>query len=67
MDEAAEAEEVARLREDFPRYAIGVVTTYDRRHYVAQRRKPGPGPYTVMTGDLAELRDALGAGQPPSG
>ena len=61
MDEAAVAAELKRLRADFPAYSIGVVTTWDRIRYLGQRRQPGPGPHTVLTDDLAELRDALGA------
>jgi hypothetical protein len=67
MDESAAAEEVARLRADFPRYTIGIVTTLDRRRYIAQRRAPGPGPYAVLTDDLGELRDALSEGHRTSG
>ena len=66
-DEAAVAAELQQLREDFPRYAIGVVTAYDRMRYLGQRRQPGPGPHTVLTDDLAELRDALSAGHQPPG
>ena len=70
MDESDVAAELARLRRECPRYSIGIVTTGDRTRFLGQRRTPGPGPYTVLTDDLAELRDAMGAGQeqaPPAG
>jgi hypothetical protein len=70
MDEAEVAAELARLRRECPRYSIGIVTTGDRTRFIGQRRRPGPGPYTVLTDDLAELREALATGQeqgPPAG
>lgn len=63
MDDAEVSAELAKLRQDCPRYSIGIVMNLDRKRYLAQRRKPGPGPYTVLTDDLAELRDVLGEGQ----
>ncbi len=58
-DLAAAAAELEQLRRDFPRYAIGSVTTWGHTRYLGQRRQPGPGPHTVLTADLAELRAAL--------
>ncbi len=67
MDDAEVPAELAKLRQDCPRYSIGIVMNLDRKRYLAQRRAPGPGPYAVLTDDLAELRDALGAGPAPPG
>ena len=46
---------------DFPAYLIGTEAVGSGRRYVAVRREPGPGPgpHTVVTPDLAELRSAL--------
>ena len=48
-------------RRDFPRYRIDVELGVDRRRYVARRTQPGPGPHTLITSDLAELRTELGS------
>ena len=53
-------------RRDFPRYRIDVELTVHRPRYVARRIAPGPGPHTLITNDLAELRTELGTGRPPS-
>jgi hypothetical protein len=47
------------LRVDFPAYLIGTEAMHNGQRYVAVRRGPGPGPHTVVTPDLAELRSAL--------
>jgi hypothetical protein len=44
MDEADVAAELARLRRECPRYAIGILTTGDRTRFIGRRRLPGPGP-----------------------
>jgi hypothetical protein len=63
LQKAADAAtELEQLRRDFPRYAIGVVTSWDHSRYLAQRRRPGPGPHTVLTDDLTELRAELSQG-----
>lgn len=55
-----DAEREARLlRRDFPRCAIEIGYTPDGAKYTAQRKKPGPGPYIVVTGDPIELRSEL--------
>lgn len=54
------------IRREFPRYQIGVEPTTGGHRYVAQRLQPGPGPHTVVTRDLAELRTELAAIQQPS-
>ncbi|HUY49521.1 MAG TPA: helix-turn-helix transcriptional regulator [Streptosporangiaceae bacterium] len=46
-------------RRDFPHYQIDDVLIFDRRRYVARRTQPGPGPHTLVTNDLAELRAEL--------
>jgi DNA-binding XRE family transcriptional regulator len=52
-------------RRDFPRYLIHEELHYDRRRYVARRTQPGPGPHTLITSDLAELRAELTPASPP--
>ena len=47
------------LRADFPSYVIDTEAVVNGKRYVAVRRQPGPGPHTVVTPDLAELRAAL--------
>jgi hypothetical protein len=61
------AEREARLlRRDFPRYAIELGYTPAGARYSAQRKKPGPGPYAVVTEDPLELRSELsGETAPP--
>jgi hypothetical protein len=49
-------------RHDFPRYQIDMELTLDRPRYVARRTHPGPGPHTLITSDLTELRAELGTG-----
>ena len=63
LDPAATAPDLAGLqaaRRDFPRYQIDVEFTVERPRYVARRTHPGPGPHTLITSDLAELRAELG-------
>ena len=52
-------------RRDFPWYLIHEELHYDRRRYVARRTQPGPGPHTLITSDLAELRAELTPATPP--
>ena len=52
-------------RRDFPRYQIDAELTVYRRRYVARRIQPGPGPHTLITSNLDELRAELEAA--PSG
>jgi hypothetical protein len=52
--------DAARL--DFPGYQIDVELTPGRRRYVARRTQPGPGPHTLITSDLTELRAELSPG-----
>ena len=53
--------ELSSLRHDFPRYRISLYFTPGERYsFVAVRRAPGPGPHTVVTSDLDELRTELG-------
>src|ERR1039457_6274151 len=48
------------LRADFPAYKIWQEHTPGRARYVARRLRDGLNPDTVVTSDLAELRNALG-------
>ena len=52
-------------RRDFPRYHIEVEPAIDRRRYIARRAQPGPGPHTLITSDLTELRAELATSRPP--
>jgi hypothetical protein len=47
------------LQDEFPAYTIWRESAHGRRRYVACQRRRGPGPHTVITADLGELRDAL--------
>jgi hypothetical protein len=61
---AAQAE---RLSREFPRFAIWLEPADgDKVRYIARNRHPDVHPRTVVTSDLAELRDALSEGQPPA-
>ena len=62
LDPFTSTDELAGLeaaRRDFPRYQIDVELAVDRRRYVARRIQPGPGPHTLITSDLNELRAEL--------
>ena len=62
LDPAASATDLAALaaaRRDFPGYQIDVELTTERPRFVARRTRPGPGPHTLITSDLAELRAEL--------
>jgi O-methyltransferase involved in polyketide biosynthesis len=48
------------LRADFPAYKIWEEHTPGRARYVARSVRDGVNPHTVVTSDLAELRNALG-------
>jgi O-methyltransferase involved in polyketide biosynthesis len=48
------------LRADFPGYKIWQEHTPGRARYVARSLRDGLNPHTVVTSDLAELRDTLG-------
>jgi O-methyltransferase involved in polyketide biosynthesis len=50
---------------DFPQFRIWRAFTPHRTSYVARRVYPCPGPHTVVTADLAELRSVLSAAGPP--
>jgi hypothetical protein len=52
-------EVLSELGADFPSYVIDTEAVANGKRYVAVRRQPGPGPHTVVTPDLAELRAAL--------
>jgi len=52
-------EDIAALQAEFPAYQIWRESVRGRSRYVALRRAQGLGPYTVITPDISELRDAL--------
>jgi hypothetical protein len=62
---ATELADLAAARRDFPRYQIDVEPAVDRRRYIARRTQPGPGPHTLITSDLTELRTELATSQSP--
>jgi hypothetical protein len=69
LDPTRSATDLAALdaaRRDFPSYQIDVELTLERPRYVARRAHPGPGPHTLITSDLAELRTELGASRQAS-
>lgn len=54
-----------QVRRQFPQFAIWREVSLDRCRYIARALDLGTNPHTVITDDLAELRDALsGKGQP---
>jgi hypothetical protein len=59
--------ELACLREQFPGFRIWREETWGRAKYIARRQQAGLNPHTVVTGDLGELRAALGAAPAPPG
>ena len=62
LDPFTSTDELAGLeaaRRDFPRYQIDVELALARRRYVARRIQPGPGPHTLITSNLNELRAEL--------
>lgn len=66
LDDAATPAQQADLdaaRRDFPGYLIEVEATPGRHRYIARRVQPGPGPHTLVTSDLAELRVELSPAQ----
>ena len=60
----AELADLQTARRDFPRYQIDVDLALDRRRYIARRTQPGPGPHTLITSDLTELRAELASSHP---
>lgn len=59
--------ELACLREQFPGFRIWREETWGRTKYIARSQQAGLNPHTVVTGDLGELRTALGAAPEPPG
>ena len=69
LEEAATPAQRADLdavRLDFPGYWIELEPMPGRRRYIARRIQPGPGPHTLITSDLAELRAQLEPAQQPT-
>lgn len=55
---------LATLRREFPAFRVWEEAAGDRIRYVARALRLGTRPYSVVTGDLAELRAALAASAP---
>jgi hypothetical protein len=69
LEDAANPAQRADLdaaRRDFPGYRIEVEPVPGRRRFIARRTQPGPGPHTLVTSDLAELRAELSPTQEPT-
>jgi hypothetical protein len=47
------------LKRGFPGYAFDVAVSRGGFAYVARRRRPGNGPHTLVSADLAEIRAEL--------
>jgi hypothetical protein len=61
---APEPAEIAGVQQDFPQHRIWREIIGDRApRYVARARTLDTHPHTVITGDLGELRAALGGGR----
>ena len=58
----AVSEELAVLQAEFPVYKIWLEQTPGRVRYVAQSRLYDVNPHTVITDDMAELRETLQPG-----
>jgi O-methyltransferase involved in polyketide biosynthesis len=57
-------DDLTGLRADFPAYKIWQEHTPGRSRYVARSLRDGLNPHTVVTSDLAELRNALEPARP---
>lgn len=62
----AQRADLDAAQRDFPGYQIEVEPTPGRRRYIARRTQPGPGPHTLITSDLTELRTELSPFQQPA-
>jgi hypothetical protein len=63
---AAQRADLDAARRDFPRYRIEIEPTPGRLRFIARQIKPGPGPHTLITSDLTELRAELNPIDPPA-
>lgn len=64
-DHLPTAPELEKLQAELPDYRIWREVTGEHIRLVAVSRTPGARPHTVVTADMAELRDALrGAASP---
>lgn len=54
------------LGREFPQYLIWREPRPEGTRYVARSPRLGLNPYSVVTGDLAELRAALAGNNPPA-
>jgi S-adenosyl methyltransferase len=55
----ADSPSLRQIRREFPGFDIWQEAALDRTRFIAQARDLDTNPHTVITGDLAELRDAL--------
>ena len=62
----ADLAELGAARRDFPGYRIEVEPRPGRCRFVARRAQPGPGPHTLITSDLTELRAELDPARQPA-
>jgi len=51
--------ELEELQAEFPGYRIWRGVTGEHTRLIVAARTPGASPHTVVTADIAELRDAL--------
>ncbi len=66
MATPAQRADLDAARRDFPGYQIEIEPIPGRRRYIARRTQPGPGPHTLITSDLTELRAELSPTQQPT-
>jgi hypothetical protein len=67
IDDDRALAQLDRLSADFPAFAIWLEPMADNStRFVARNRHPDVHPRMVVTSDVAELRAALSAGQPPA-
>jgi hypothetical protein len=65
--DTGDQDELALISAGFPAFSVWRQVLYDRTLYTAQARDLATHPSTVITQDVAELRNALrGDGHPPA-
>src|ERR1700720_4676684 len=62
----SDPDELALIAAGFPEFSVWRSVTVYRTRYIAQSRRLGVHPHTVVTDDLAELAAALTAGRSPA-
>jgi hypothetical protein len=67
IDYSNAAAQAEALAQEFPGFAVSLEPAEgDKVRYIARNRHPDVHPRMVVTSDVAELRDALSAGQSPA-